>query len=600
MVYLHGKLPATDPKTEYPKGVDPARTYSISSEYVYGYLARAMPDTFTLTQKIRILQVLWFCLGIPAIAVVIQQVTRSSWCGWLGGLMYAVSLASVMRSTGVEISRENFALPLLLIHLGFWVRYLDRRRLAPLIGSALFLAAAMMSWDLIQFYLALWVLGYGVLSRAGEDSGLEPLPVRAWGVHAGVLILAGCLHPYLLSHGFLLSIGMLLLYGVCLRGVQTARTSQRPHSGVGWTLLLFPLVLGLLIGRVYSSGYGHFGDLLLAKIRYLNVKPEDPSLLSYAQRIMWVPALHSADWRLTRMLFPTTIILSLVGVVLTLTSRYFTSNRDGKFFLFGYAVSLLLFIFFVRFHVFLIFFASLFAVAPIAVLKGRSALAAAIWSVFVLGGISLEAAHTLNGEWGRKNVYYPELAQLTEYLDKHVAPQPVLANFGVSASILAYGRCPILLHPKFETEAIRNRVRDYADVLFKGNELEFRDWADREGAHYYVYSKGGYAKTHPEYQMRYFVDALDPAPDTIAWRFEKQSNSFTYFQPVYGNRKYQVYKIVTRDIEQQAADLAIEASVLEKQERYALAYEKAQAALALFPFEPVALRVADRVSTRSQ
>ena len=69
---------------------------------------------------------------------------------------------------------------------------------------------------------------------------------------------------------------------------------------------------------------------------------------------------------------------------------------------------------------------------------------------------------------------------------EYAAPEPVLANFGVSASILTYGKCPIILHPKFESKVIRDRVRAYGEHLFKGTEKEFRDWAEEQGAQYYV------------------------------------------------------------------------------------------------------------------
>jgi hypothetical protein len=159
-----------------------------------------------------------------------------------------------------------------------------------------------------------------------------------------------------------------------------------------------------------------------------------------------------------------------------------------------------------------------------------------------------ELEHTLRRpeQWGRVNVYYKELDELADWLRQHASPDPVLANFGVSAYIAAYGKCAILLHPKFEDQTIRRRVREYGELLFKGTEETFRDWADDAGARYYVYAFGEFARESTELQMRYFVNAMDP-PDTVPARlFDSGRRDLTYFHYLWSNHKYAVYKILTR------------------------------------------------------
>ena len=179
-------------------------------------------------------------------------------------------------------------------------------------------------------------------------------------------------------------------------------------------------------------------------------------------------------------------------------------------------------------------------------------------------------------EQGRLNVYYRELNELTAWLRKNVAPEPVLANFGVSAAILAYGDCPILLHPKFETEVIRNRVRAYGEVLFKGTEDEFRDWAEREGALFYVHALGEFANVGLNQQMRYMVDALQPQADTPAWLFERAPQRLKRFTLVWGNAKYRVFRIrcqadaIIAADQEELAEQALQRGLLDRAERHAL------------------------------
>jgi len=137
-----------------------------------------------------------------------------------------------------------------------------------------------------------------------------------------------------------------------------------------------------------------------------------------------------------------------------------------------------------------------------------------------------------------------------------VAPAPVLANFGVSAALLTYGGCPILLHPKFEAPAIRERVRRCAEVLFKENEEKFRDWAELEGALYYVHERGEYSTLGVSQQMRYMVDALQPRTDTAAWLLDREPGRLRFFTQVWSNPKYRVFRILRSDDAQLAAEQA--------------------------------------------
>ena len=54
----------------------------------------------------------------------------------------------------------------------------------------------------------------------------------------------------------------------------------------------------------YVSHYSHFGDLTAAKLKFNNIKPRDPDLLTYDARMMWTPSMHSATWKIAIGFFP--------------------------------------------------------------------------------------------------------------------------------------------------------------------------------------------------------------------------------------------------------------------------------------------------------
>ena len=145
--------------------------------------------------------------------------------------------------------------------------------------------------------------------------------------------------------------------------------------------------------------------------------------------------------------------------------------------------------------------------------------------------------------WGRPNVYAEETEALMSFLRTRVAPEAVLANFGISGSIAAYGGCPVMLHPKFETREIRELVEEYGEALFKGTESEFKSWMEAHGVTVYVHSMGEFSELQPGYQMRYMVDALNPAADAAARLFEQRPEELEHFVPVFSNRKFRVYRL---------------------------------------------------------
>lgn len=593
-VYRDGRLPPHDPGVQYPEGVRPARTDTVGAEYVYAALARLLPSGWPLADRVRWITAAWFCIGIPLVALWIAWWTGSIPAGVLAGAFYAVSISSVIRSTGQELSRENFALPLLIAHWAFMAGALrdgrSRTSFRILCGlSALALAAAVSTWDMIQFYLLLWVAAAFVRLMAGHWR--NPTDDRlGWLVQWAVLVAAGALVPYLRAHHFLLSPVMTLSYGVVIAMGLAPRESRR------WVLALVALAPAIALRFLadgYDASYGHFAELFKAKILFLNQKPADPSLLTFHQRIMWVPALNSASWALTRYLFPAMLWVSLVAGAVAALYLYRNQNRQLRLktnllqLIFFFGSSLIAYVLFVRFHVFV----ALFAVALIGWLAAwarehRGVVQWAAWFL-VLAGLSVEASVLMHEpeRWGRPGVYYAELVELTEWLKEHIAPDPVLANFGVSASILAYGHCPIVLHPKFESPGIRDRVRAYGEELFKGTERSFRNWADEAGARYYVYSVGEFARRNPELQMRYFVDALEPPDYAPARLFESTPDDGLYFQHVWGNRKYRVFRIISRADEEMAAEWTRRAEEAFQRGDLDQAESHATSALMLFPHQ---------------
>jgi hypothetical protein len=615
-IYTGAGIPRHEPMVQYPEGVEPFRTYTIGAEYLYAGLARLMPDAVPLPTRIRWASVLLFCLGIPCMAWWVAVMTRSRAAGGIAGFFYAVMLSSVIRSAGLELSRENLALPLLLLHLAFDAvarrqERAGRFHLAAL-GSAATLGLALATWDMIQFYAVFWALfGLAAYVRQADHTLTRGFTLWLW--QAAALVLTAMLSPYHREHGLLFSPALLLAYGVgvsiALDYWQQRRGQERLCAGWRFVVAVFPWLLVTAFSSLFAENYTHFSELLWAKLRFLNVKPDDPALLTFAQRILWVPALDSATWRLTFSLFPLSLLLSIVGLtVIGLVSwiqrtpyRAWAAGIETRF-IFLFVISLCAFVLFVRFHVYVALFMAAWLGGCWAWAQQRNA----IWRLIVGLGLAVaatvEAAQVLQdpGRWGRPNVYAAELEGLTAWLADQAAPQPVLANFGVSGSVLTYGGCAIVLHPKFEKPAIRDRVEAYGRALFTGTERGFRDWAEAHGAAYYVHGVGEFAQRRPEWQMRYFVNALEPPTDAAARVFEFAPEQVRFFEYVWGNRKYRVFRVISSADEASASRLASLAEDALAAAQWAEAEEYAWAALALFPGSTRAQQVVHQVALARQ
>lgn len=557
-----GVLPRHDPSIFHPEGIDVYRTYSVGDEWLYAWGSRWFPDWWPLSERIRWMQVAGFSLGIAALGWWLFLLTGSRWAGAVGAAWYAVILPGILRSSGIEISRENLALPLFLFFLAFERLAACARRTsrqwAAVVMAAVCLTASMMFWDLTRYLFGLWLLARMVEGLWRGDTDSRVARSGRWLYAAGLLIMSVA-HPYYRAHAAVGSPVMGLLYGWVLWSAVNGQ-SRRLHAGRGAVLLWGPAVLLLGISMFGADGaYGHFGELLAAKIRFLNMKPTDPSLLTYNARILWVPALHSADMDLVRHLFFITLPLTLAAVGVIVRAQFKTKVHNSCYFqlIVCFVATFLTFVFFVRFYVFVAIFMAALMGAVWACVPRRP-----VWTGLILAAVMIpawmgEAARVVISpeRWGRANVYYEEQEELIQWMREHIAPKAVCANFGVSGSIRAYAKCPIVLHPKFENSAIRERVRTYGEQLFTGTESAFRAFMTEMDTDCYVHSKGAFAAVRPEWQMRYFVDALDTSTNAPAWLFERRPGRLRYFNTVFDNRKFAVYRMVTVDAEQRATRL---------------------------------------------
>jgi hypothetical protein len=583
-VYETGRFENFDPRVQYPDGVYRWRTYSIGAEFIYAPLARLLPGEWSLVSRLRWVSTALFCLAVPFAALWAGLGWKSWWAGLACGLILMVSPAFAVRSSGLALSRENMGIPLMTLFLlaDQAVRHFRSGRVRLFLAGLAGVAAGLSQvfWDFSQYLFGLWALAEMILFLRRPSFRDERAAV--WSATAAGLGFAALAHPYLRGQGFLFSPVMILCMGLSFFSLKRVSSLRLPvlaasfaaFAGV-WTML----------GRVFVTNYSHFGELFLAKLLHMNRKPFDPAVLSYEQRIMWTPALNSATWELTKAYFPAIFWLLLLGIVFLFRAAKQSTRVFPQQLLFYLLVTFPMYVLFFRMHVYLILFAAAAIGGLISYIadspwRQRCVKGFAALLILFIPGFELyrmlffEPSNTRQetaeqamirraleemgmaqprvfNRWGHPGQSYQALAELSMALNDLNKPDaPVLAGFGVSGTILTDTGMPILLHPKFESPGIRDRVREFYEHLFLNSEKEFRNWASSHGAKIYVHAFGSLASGDPREMPRYMVDALEPPDYAAVHVLERSPRDATWFQPLWSNERYQIFRIITdEDIE---------------------------------------------------
>ncbi len=582
------RLPAVDKRAQYPEGLEVERKFSLGKDIAAAAAYRALGRPGPFREFVRRFDAAWFCVGIFAVFLVVREMGGGDLGSLIASAFYAISPPAVIRSTGLEFSRENFSLPLIFLQVWLMLRAWRRDRLSLSgVAAGIVLALAAATWDATQLYVFLTGVFASFLLLFGK-SGYRF--IRAFLPGLVCLIAAAVTVPYLREHRFIVSWGMVLWYSLTAAFLARAMVRGR------WAALskaVFVAVLGCLAVLVasltaYPGTYSHFPSLFLAKLKYLNVKPLDPAKLSYEARILWTPALHSATAKFLGRYpisdFEVLFTLGAVPFVLLLRSLLKRSAAEGeKALVFWLVTFLVLYVLFVRMEVFLAFFVccliGLGVRHSLTLFRRKGARAAAfgVWAGLVLLGLVAEkdsyssfekiyrAADTGSPYAANKKL----VAWLRDNTEKDAV---VLANFTLEPTIFADAERAIVLHPKFESKDMRLKVKEYLEALFSEDEKDFHDFCVKYGVNYYVLHPGVFSgPTSPDwiYSHRYMVDRAERRPEYASVAMQVNPDRLRYFKKLTDVVQagdpfaffYRVFKVVSKkeieDAEQHARNARV-------------------------------------------
>ncbi len=539
------EIPEPDYTTQYPEGLSVRRQLSLGWEFIAGTLYKLFfRDKVSFHSFVRYFTPFFFCISIVPLFLITRQLSGREFGAVIGTLFYAVSLPAIIRATGQEISRENYCLPVLFFHIYFLAKYMRDRKTSSSIPAGLFLFLSLAFWEGAQVYfyiLVIFMVFQFILNRDFFRFG------KGWTIIIAFAALGGIFIPYLRSHFFITSYPMLTSFSLIGAGFLLGRSRNVLYKrAITFVLLLVTLFL-ITSASGYGRTYSHMRTLLWYKVRFLNQKPYDPNLLPYDARILWTPALTSPKGTEILYHFSTLLPLCVFSIIpVVLRSSKHGIKPDEKFLVANLLFFFLLYLMFKRMEVFLIFFMCIF-IGKWAGTIMKHSWKAAIPVCFVISFcIFFESSKVIrNTEHLGRPVDYLSINNLLSWIGDNTQEETViLSHFNLSPVISLYTGRKIVLHPKFESPFMREKVKRFLYALFDRSEDKFYSFCREVGAQFFVYPRGTFSTTS-RYSWRYMTATPNSQVNCNAYMFERRPSHLKKFELKYDNGRYMVYKIYT-------------------------------------------------------
>ncbi len=513
-----------DRSVQYPDEINDWAEFTVAMEVPVGVLYRWLRPKMAFHVWAVWCDCVMGSLTLFGLFLLGRALWRSDFAGVMSAALYAALYPSYGRTVKNLFLREDFALPLIVLAVWATVRMWQeagQRRWE--IGAAVLWLAALASWHLTQFVLAV-----GVGATALVYLGRGETPRRPWFV---LTLLAGAfVVPVLRVKQFYLSPTMCVLCALALAvWINGGRRKAWMVFGVALVVLV---AVGMWLRTSYGE-YAHVYQMFFYKLRFLGVKPSEPSRLPWEARCLWEGAFNTASvadfWRFLLGCLP----LGLVGG----WCGWRRKEVPVRVFI---VVSLLLVPLawmVVRYFTFLAVAAPVLAAGLVASHVGwRWAVGAA-----AVGQLAMLDAAPLDRRPVRPEMYRPVVAWLREHTATNAV---VLSSVSESPVWRAHTGRTIVLHSKFENQKIRERYREFLEALY-GREEQLAALARKWGAEYFIYDVGCLVTGVDTW--RYKADRLgELPPDCVARQMAERGGELKEFRVRFRSDRFVVFSLLRR------------------------------------------------------
>jgi tetratricopeptide (TPR) repeat protein len=538
MVAQGDGIPAVDSGIQHPEGLNTVRYITPVMEQVAGRLYRwffsEMPPHVFLVH----FSIVISSLSILAIFFTAGAAWRSRVAAFICACFYALAPASLARTSGGGFIREDFALPFIFFSFGCFITCLRKdKALVSSLGSVL-LIIALSAWHVTQLYLSLFVVALVVAYLLKND---QDLPLKSMAVFVAMMMAAALLIPVLRAKHFIFSPALMLSCGLLVMAWMPFAKKRRPKKRrvVAGLILCGFLTASLLIQTALGT-YSHVYELLLAKVRFLGVLPQDPGRLSFEAKSMWTSAFVSPQLAELPFLLSASLIFGPIAVgimIQRMLRRQSAAHEIVIAFLAG--CMFILFLMIHRMSVFAIFFLVLCmgALTQVNSIRVKRAVYASLALCFLVQCYLLPSFKLVAFRPNQK-----DLKGVLAFIKNHsAADTPVLTTFQLGPAVAAYAAHPVALHSKFESKILRDKVARVYAALYRSEDA-FYDVCKKLKVGLFVYQPDMVQSDAPG-SIRYLVGAKPLMTKSAAFNFHFTPHKLKHFNLLYQNPIYRVYGV---------------------------------------------------------
>ena len=552
-------VPALDRAAQWPEGVDTARSFFLTQDAFIGLsyrllgpLVRGVPPLIFLRWHV----CLWSSLSLFVVYLWARRAFGSRRGALLAALVYALALPIYLRTCGNYL-REDFVLPVFFFALYSQVRVVQGGGWRWFAAGAAAFALALASWHGSSFLYFFATLPLAAAALASDET-------KNVGRGAGALVVAAAvayLHPALREKVFLASPSFALAVAVAAAALVGWRWRLKWWQRVAALVIFFAAAYGL--GRPFAAAgeYSHIYTMILYKIRYLGVKPADPTALPLAAREIWTGPANSPSLTAAAVLLGPPLAVAAAPLVrhfkrfargFATPSGYLGAATLAFFVVFG-----LLYAGYTRFSVVFIFFVAVLAGGYGGLVRSRRALA---WLLIPAVVIPLEAVKAFRYEYrpwpwtsllkaaaesegGYATVVGDEEWRLIRWFGNlpDRDETAVLAPIAASATLLMYAATPVVLHPIYEAPGMRAKVDECWRAIFEGEE-EFYRVCEKYDVTYVAYHAAFVMNRGPD-SIRYARAATEVPVGSCAYRMQFEPARLEHFTPVFETVSWRVFLV---------------------------------------------------------
>jgi len=509
-----------DPRIEHPETTDIPAMFTVGEEFLVAWAYLLFGRDAPLHLFILVLMGVIASTAVVGIVGLTRELTGSRAWACLAGLVYVVTPGSY-RTIGFMLLREDLSLPLFALHLYLAARALRVRSAGAIAAAALAAVAALATWHAMSFIFTVEVACvFAWYLRAGEN----PMGEKSSWVALVVLAAGGLLVPVLLDKAFILSIPVQLLCVMAVMLFLQRRSGEGPLRRAMIGLAVLAVISGLSAAAKGwlapgSGDYAHVLEMMIAKVRYLGERPDDPSAISHGTRLLWTGIFATSSPRaLLSWLGPLAFLTPVCGLVQL--DAWWRGRGDGR--------AATLAAFGVVALVLALMVSRLFALAailspPLAVILLRSTVSDGSrrhWGaalVLVQGLLIPTMVNPKMLDHWYSPIVLPQLTATLHYIQDELPDQGAIAtDYVVSAAVLARTSHRSVLQPKYETSRSRDRIERFITALYHTSSSEFHEILRREFDARYLLVNVPFM-LHSRYEAGIRADA-SPPPGSAASR----------------------------------------------------------------------------------